>query len=267
MRQTVSFSGGKTSAYLSYLMRKSADLFLFADTGFEHPKTYDFIRKVNREFGLDCHFIRLLPRDGLGAGLTYERISDNQLGDFTGFGRLLEKYGVPSAGAAFCTSKMKGEIMDKYRDDLFGKGNYETWRGIRADEPHRLSRKPRVRYLADISNYSKQDVNDWWDKQPFNLDIPDYLGNCVLCVKKGLNRVECARRAHPEMGDMLKKRLDAARVLEGRADLGLTNQQIFRQHHSLDSIEKLFADVSTEELLNRIRKSPPSKCEESCEPE
>ncbi len=34
---------------------------------------------------------------------------------------------------------MKTEPHDKWCDDKFGKGNYTTWLGIRADEPQRLT--------------------------------------------------------------------------------------------------------------------------------
>ena len=267
MFTTVSFSGGQTSAYLAYLMKDKADLFLFADTGFEHPKTYEFIKNVVKAFGVNLVCIRLLPSEELGVGSTYEEIPVESLAfDFCAFRRMIKKYGVPSKGAPFCTSKMKGEIMDKYRDNLFGKGNYITWRGIRIDEPKRLAPKPRVKNLADISDFTKEDINSWWHGQRFVLGIPAYLGNCIFCVKKSVNRIELARREYPEIAEFFKRELAAARELQGRKELGLSNQQVFYQHHSLDSIEKLFSDVSTEELLSRLRMTPTAVCEESCEP-
>ena len=268
MKTTVSFSGGQTSAYLAYLMRDKADCFLFADTGFEHPKTYEFIKRVVQAFNIDLTCIRLLPNEEMGIGSAYEEIPVTNLSfDFCAFRRMIRKYGVPSKGAPFCTSKMKGEIMDKYRNNKFGKRNYITWRGIRIDEPKRLRSIPNVKYLADISDFTKEDIASWWNEQPFSLGIPAYLGNCIFCVKKSVNRIELARREHPEIADFLKTELNAARELEGRKNLGLSNQQIFYQHHSLDSIEQMFSGDSTEELLRRVRLAPTAPCEESCEPE
>ena len=50
----VSFSGGRTSAYLCSLIKKSHPdaVFVFMDTGAEHPKTYRFIRECDDYFDL-----------------------------------------------------------------------------------------------------------------------------------------------------------------------------------------------------------------------
>ncbi|MDI4751614.1 hypothetical protein MJL81_29575, partial [Salmonella enterica subsp. enterica serovar Anatum] len=42
-------------------------------------------------------------------------------------------------------------------DDHFGRGNYTTWIGIRADETKRLKPKPGIRYLAELSDFEKSD--------------------------------------------------------------------------------------------------------------
>ena len=71
MKKVVSFSGGRTSAYLCYLMKeKFGDEvdFVYMDTGAEHPKTYDFIRKVNDEFKLNLTCLRTDFSSPLGAG-------------------------------------------------------------------------------------------------------------------------------------------------------------------------------------------------------
>ncbi|TVW03486.1 hypothetical protein AZK16_10440, partial [Streptococcus pneumoniae] len=51
MINVVSFSGGRTSAYLLWLMeqkrRAGKDVhYVFMDTGCEHPMTYRFVREV-----------------------------------------------------------------------------------------------------------------------------------------------------------------------------------------------------------------------------
>lgn len=54
---SVSFSGGRTSAYMSYLIKhhwgQSHDLsFVFANTGKENEETLEFVDRCDREFGL-----------------------------------------------------------------------------------------------------------------------------------------------------------------------------------------------------------------------
>lgn len=64
--QVVSFSGGRTSAYMVWLiesMRKSGEWaapveYIFMDTGAEHPKTYEFIKKCFEHFGINLTCLR-----------------------------------------------------------------------------------------------------------------------------------------------------------------------------------------------------------------
>lgn len=71
MKKVVSFSGGRTSAYLCHLMiekfgRENVDI-VFMDTGFEHPRTYDFIRKCAKLIGTQITCLRgdfSLPHGG-----------------------------------------------------------------------------------------------------------------------------------------------------------------------------------------------------------
>lgn len=145
----VSFSGGRTSAYMVYLieeMRKSGEWtapveYVFMDTGAEHPKTYEFIRKCVAHFGIDLTCLQADFEQPIGKGHSYNRVSVSDLKHdmISGpFGRMMAKYGVPTVASAWCTSRMKEETNDKYCEDKYGKGNYSTWLGIRFDEPARL---------------------------------------------------------------------------------------------------------------------------------
>ncbi len=143
MKKVVSFSGGRTSAYLCKVMidkfgRDNVD-FIYMDTGAEHPKTYDFVRSVNKEFGLDLTCLRGRFNQPLGKGLEFDIVQDLDLKtDLKAFTGEVGKYGVPYIGGMHCTSRMKLLTFQKYCDDKYGKGNYETWLGIRSDEPSRL---------------------------------------------------------------------------------------------------------------------------------
>ena len=143
MKKVVSFSGGRTSAYLCKVMidefgRDNVD-FIYMDTGAEHPKTYEFIKKVDKYLGLDLVCLRGQFNQELGQGHTYKIINVDDLKcDLEVFSSLTKKYGTPTVTGAWCTSRMKEETHDKYCDDAYGKGNYQTWIGIRADEPKRV---------------------------------------------------------------------------------------------------------------------------------
>jgi hypothetical protein len=143
MKKVVSFSGGRTSAYLCSVMidtfgHENVD-FIFMDTGAEHPKTYDFVRSVNKELGLNLICLRGRFNQPLGKGLEFDivRVEDLKT-DLNAFAGEVGKYGVPYIGGMHCTSRMKLLTFQKHCDKEYGKGNYETWLGIRADEPARL---------------------------------------------------------------------------------------------------------------------------------
>ena len=187
----VSFSGGRTSAYLVYLMeqRKKVDpsfqvTYIFMDTGAEHPKTYEFIKNVVKYFNINLVCLRVEINPELGKGNTYKQIPiDDIKYDLKPWEDMLRKYGTPYIGGAFCTDRMKLQPFKKYCEDNFGKGNYTTWLGIRADEPKRLTPKTNIKYLAEISDFEKPDILSWWKEQEFDLGIEEHLGNCVFCIK------------------------------------------------------------------------------------
>lgn len=204
MKKVVSFSGGRTSAYLCKVMiekfgKDNVD-FIYMDTGAEHPKTYEFIRKVNEFLGLDLVCLRTDFNTPLGEGNKYHIVSIDDIGpDLVPFREMMEKYGTPYIGGMFCTDRMKLVPFTKYCNDVYGKGNYETWLGIRADEPKRLTPKKGIRYMAEISDFEKEDVLDWWEEQPFDLGIPEWLGNCVFCPKKSDLKLAAAAKNEPAM--------------------------------------------------------------------
>src|SRR3990167_7903563 len=82
----VSFSGGRTSAYLVHLMeqlRKDKDwkvVYVFCDTGAEHDKTYDFIRNIVRHWKIDLTCLRVVVNPEYRKGSSYERSEERRVG-------------------------------------------------------------------------------------------------------------------------------------------------------------------------------------------
>ncbi len=269
--QVVSFSGGRSSAYLVYLMeqrRKAGEdvHFTFMDTGAEHPATYQFIRDLVSDWNIPLICLRVVVNPVLGKGNSYRIVPVDEIGpDLQPMRDICEKYGTPYVHGAFCTRTMKTEVFERYCRDTFG--DYHTWIGIRADEPKRLKPRDGVSYLAEISDFEKQDVISWWKKQPFDLGIPEHLGNCVFCVKKGLNKLALAARDEPEMAAEFWQLINdpSVRVVERRQQ---ENKIMYRGNNSLESVIALFADHSREEIAATIRNNggeESGSCTESCE--
>lgn len=275
MIHVVSFSGGRTSAYLVHLMEQKRKLegwdvkYLFMDTGAEHPKTYEFVRNVVNHFGIDLVCLRTKFNPELGKANSFDVINlEDCTNDLKPWKDMLSKYGTPyNPGGAFCTDRMKLVPFKKYCDQNFGKGNYKTWLGIRADEPKRLKPREDAEYLASISDFEKEDILDWWKEQPFDLDIPEHLGNCVFCIKKGLNKVALAAKDEPDLAIQFTEILesDRVRVVEQRKSPSL---EMYRGKNSLTTVIKSYDQISRDELAASLRgakRFESGSCSESCE--
>ena len=247
----VSFSGGRTSAYLVWLFESSYKSkynieYVFCDTGAEHPKTYKFIRDVVSNFSINLTCLRASVNPEFGIGTTYTVVSIDDIGpDLKPFMDVSLKYGTPSVGAPRCTNEMKSIPSDKYCNEKYGRGNYTKWLGIRIDEPRRIKivdkqldifgeskridySKIPLRYLGQISDFTKEDVLDFWEGQDFNLEITEELGNCVFCVKKGNNKIALAAKREPELAAQFIEMINLPEmpIREARSSRGLNSEHM-----------------------------------------
>lgn len=271
MKKVVSFSGGRTSAYLCALMiekfgRENVD-FVFMDTGFEHPATYDFVKNVNTYLDLNLVCLRGDFGTPLGGGVGFKIIDINDCGqDLSPFSEMMGKYGVPYFGGMFCTDRMKLKPFKKYCEDKYGKDGYETWLGIRVDEPKRLANKKGIKYLADISDFDKQDILDYWKEMPFYLGIEEWLGNCIFCPKKSNLKLAAAQRDEPEI---YFKWLESIHSEDVRIDCKTGHwSQMYRGKQSLESLIASFDGATGKEIKARLRgtkSTDTGSCSESCE--
>lgn len=269
MKQVVvSFSGGRTSAYLCSLIKELHPdaVFVFMDTGAEHPATYDFVRECNDYFDLNLVCLRTNVSMEYGVGVGYRIIGIDEIGhDLQPWSDMLQKYGTPYIHGAFCTDRMKTTPFRKFVDNTYGKGNYHTILGIRIDEPRRLKPREGFSYLADISDFEKQDVLDWWAKMPFDLQIKEHLGNCVFCIKKGINKVALAARDEPELAQDFIKVIGGktVKIIPSRT---LDSDVMYRNHLSLNSVIELYKDTPRDKLAMSIKSTfETGSCSESCE--
>tara|TARA_R110000782_G_scaffold263650_1_gene356393 strand:+ start:57 stop:947 length:891 start_codon:yes stop_codon:yes gene_type:complete len=293
MKKIVSFSGGRTSAYLCKVMidtfgRENVD-FVYMDTGAEHRKTYEFIKKVNNQFQLNLICLRGDFTKPLGDGVGYNVVDINSLKpDLKPFKSMMSKYGVPYIGGMFCTDRMKLKPFKKYCDDKYGKNNYETWLGIREDEPKRLNLKPLIKYMAEISDFDKQDVLNWWESikfkhykickfknkktikvfyhVKFDLDLNEWSGNCEFCPKKSNLKLAASAKDEPES---YKRFLLAMSDSSVRVDNNTGHRsKMYRGKQSLESLVATFDGATGDEIKARIKggkQLDTNSCAESCE--
>lgn len=262
----VSFSGGRTSAYMSKLMLekypKENLVFVFANTGQEHPKTLEFVQKVDEYFSLDLVWVEAVVHSRKRMGTTHRIVNyESATRDMSLFKAMSYKFGIPGPGWLHCTRELKERpihsfIVQEYQKKKM-KG-YKTAIGIRADEIDRcdpnMNEKGFIYPLCD-DGVTKKIVIDYWSSMPFDLEIPDYLGNCTFCWKKSNRKLKLIAQEHPEY-------FKPATELEQLANYGSGNEprKMFRGRLSASDI---LTDVhQIDEIEDVIEES----CGEHCEP-
>lgn len=198
----------------------------------------------------------------------YSGLIDEIGPDLVPYRDLSAKYGTPTVKTPWCTSRLKEVTHDKWCESEFGRGGFVTWIGVRADEPKRLKnmgKDPLKRYLAEIDDADKRDVLDFWSEMPFDLEIPEWLGNCVFCVKKSKAKLALAVREEPAMASEWMAMLRSSPDRTKRD--GHTSENVYRRWRTLPEIVAEYADVPTDVLRSRIRsaRNDANTCSESCE--
>jgi hypothetical protein len=208
----VSFSGGRTSAVMTKrCLEKYGQtheiLVTFANTGCEHLDTLRFIDDCDRHWGFNVVWLEaeINPEKGIGVGhkiVTYDTAARNG----EPFEAFIAKYGIPNMTNPSCTARLKTDVIESYLQSkgfLRGKKlNYDTAIGIRADEIDRISvRRHKERFIYPMADegWTKQMVVDYMKQFPWDLQIPEHLGNCTWCWKKNHRKLLTLAQDYPEV--------------------------------------------------------------------
>jgi 3'-phosphoadenosine 5'-phosphosulfate sulfotransferase (PAPS reductase)/FAD synthetase len=194
---------------------------LFCNTGKEKDETLDFVDRVDREWGVGIVWLEytrvkaasvdltILPPRFMATVIDQARRGEDthwfkvvnyatahRNGTPNGpFDQLLSWANVlPNIQNRMCSVQLKIRTMNRY---MFSKQIY-CWQdniGIRADEAHR-----KLEIEANCPSYirpafplidlarTEQDILDFWKKQPFDLQLQPYRGNCDLCFLKAKHK-------------------------------------------------------------------------------
>jgi len=187
----VSFSGGRTSAYMAkWLIDNKSDeydmAFIFANTGLEHEKTLDFVNECDKRWGLNLVWVEAVTH--AEGGCTHKVVNyETASRDGEPFREMVAKYGLPGPGWTHCNRELKLNPMWHYAK-VNGLDDSAWAIGIRNDEIDRMSsnaEKNKIIYpLISMKPTSKPEIRHFWRGQPFDLEIPEHFGNCVTCWKK-----------------------------------------------------------------------------------
>ncbi len=166
-------------------------IFVFANTSREKEATLKFVHQLETIFGLPIVWVEAVVHHGSRKSsthkiVTYETASRN--GEV--FEEVIKKYGIPNKKFKHCTRELKTNPIRSYAKSI-GWGNYKHYTtviGYRKDEPKRVNlltmHDKHQWYPLWDWDIKKSDVAAFWLKQTFDLQLPDYDGNCDLCHKK-----------------------------------------------------------------------------------
>jgi len=187
----ISFSGGRTSAYMAKRLFDDPvaenQYFVFMNTGAEDERTLEFINKCDKEWELNLIWIEALVNPEKGKRTNYRIVDfDSASRQCEPFYDVIKKYGIPNNSYPHCNRELKLHPFNSWLADTCPDAHRAI--GIRLDEIDRMAAnmdKMKIIYPL-ISRWPtmKAEILSWWEKQSFNLDIPEHYGNCVTCWKK-----------------------------------------------------------------------------------
>ncbi|MDQ0996897.1 3'-phosphoadenosine 5'-phosphosulfate sulfotransferase (PAPS reductase)/FAD synthetase [Phyllobacterium ifriqiyense] len=266
----ISFSGGRTSAYMLYQIIQAHGGILpddivvcFANTGKEREETLRFVHECGIRWNVKIHWLEYRIGE-----VGFEEVGFNSASrNGEPFTALIDKKGyLPNAVTRFCTSELKVRPMKKFCLSM----NWTHWKnviGLRYDEGHRVlkqlanndARKERwtsVMPMAKAKHTKRGHVLPYWlgkNVDPINLTSPlpqgfdlglrDLEGNCDLCMLKSRGSLKRLIRDNPGMADWWKDREASITMKSTRATAAGCR---FVTEYSYSALEK---EVSTQPFM------------------
>lgn len=209
----ISFSGGRTSAYMLHEILRAYDGKLpddvhvtFANTGKEREETLRFVHDCATHWNVR---IRWLERTEEGGFIEVGYNSASRNGEpFAAL--IIKKQYLPNAVTRFCTVELKIRVMRDFARSV----GFERWNnviGLRYDEGLRVMKalarnddgKERFKAVMPLSKakVTKRDVAAFWQAQEFDLGLQSYEGNCDLCFLKSRAKLANIMRENPGVAD------------------------------------------------------------------
>lgn len=205
----ISFSGGRTSAYMLKQILDAhggtlpADVYVtFANTGKEREETLRFVHECETRWNMRVWWLERIDKQNFDV-VGYN--SASRSGE--PFKALLrEKKYLPNGVTRFCTVELKIRVMKQFAVSL-GWTHWTNVIGLRADEPLRVARaranneakKERWQTITPLATagVSNRDIRAFWAEQDFDLQLLPFEGNCDACFLKARPKLFEIERNRP----------------------------------------------------------------------
>ena len=135
-----------------------------------------------------------------GSGIIDGALLLAQCGDCMGTGERSNYSPLPSPAQRLCTAYTKEKTSRRYLLSTYDDKDFTFIPGLRADEMRRVV---KARARGDVcplasAGVTKPMILEWWRSQPFDLEIPDLLGNCGGCFLKSTGKILWIAHYYPE---------------------------------------------------------------------
>ncbi len=204
----ISFSGGRTSAYMLYKVLEANEMKLpseaivcFANTGKEDEATLQFVKDCQEKWNVPITWLEYV--DAEETKDRWKQVNfESASRDGEPFEALIRKRNyLPNPVSRFCTVELKVRTIHRYLK-AHGWKEWDSMLGIRADEQRRLAKIGNQDYgkheekIAPLGRLgvTKETVGEFWRNQSFDLGLPNMNGvtmhgNCDLCFLKPMAQI------------------------------------------------------------------------------
>jgi len=210
----ISFSGGRTSAYMLWRVLQSnggklpdETVVCFQNTGKEREETLEFVRDCSQNWDVPITWLEFADSETQFKVVDFESASRND----EPFEALIRKRKyLPNPMVRYCTVELKVRTGHRYLKSI-GWTEWDSMLGIRADEERRLAKIGNQDYgkheekVAPLgkAGITKGDIGQFWREQSFDLMLPNVngetpWGNCDLCFLKSGAKVASLIAQEPE---------------------------------------------------------------------
>lgn len=279
----ISFSGGRTSAYMLWWLfnewpdRDNWDkIVVFANTGKEVEGTLFFVDECSQEWNIPIIWVEAKCKDETGKPFSDKgwavkhRIVTYETASRKGepFEEMISMLGIPSTEAPFCSYQLKREAIKSYAKSI-GWNDCYTAIGIRYDEAddrvsgNWISNKLFYPFVFE-KQVTKRDISIWWSNQSFDLNINPDEGNCDNCWKKDFPRLARNMIRVPNSFIWWEEMENKYKMFKPRDNETTPPYYFFRGQKSVLDIRKM-AEMSQAELKQLSMFYPSDGCQESCE--